>query len=330
MNSKEFLASVHSLTANEVHQLAALLADAFSKFNDGDRDYEKDKKGASFLKGIQRIIKEPNFVKMHINTKMPLFKNFKKGILKDSIDIESLDVQFLLKLMKETSFLNLELKQGKCKRHNGDTCCQYCDHDQEGKKCKQCYTTKSDCGKICCSSCNECLNCQRRNLKDGKDEYLKGKIELNELKQHCKVCWMFPLKESLGILLNCRNLVHEPVKKIEPFFQNEEGSIGEFKNINNLDHICKEIHFAAKVLTLGLSKSKLFDEDVTKKAEEIEERIDKLFYYDGASQLRLVSSPFMEEAYKRFVDVVLDIVKHRFKEEMAQMKLPDQNDEGNA
>ena len=312
MSSKEFLSSVYSFTVKEIQPLAALLADAFSKYNDSDvvkltgvedvddgvEDGEDgdNKKGSSFLKEIKRIMKEPSFMKMNINTKKELFKDSKKCILKDSIDIESLDVQFLLKLMKETSFLKLEQKQGGCKRHNSETCCQYCDHNQEGKKCKKCDTTKSDCGKICCSSCNECLRCQRRNLKDGKDEYLKGKIDMAELKKHCKVCWMFPLKESLEILQKCRNLVHLSSKKIE-----SGGCIGEFQNIKNLDRLCKEIYFAATVLTLVLSKSNLFDERVVKKAEEIEKRIDDLFYYVGTSKLRLVSDPLMEHFFNNVI-----------------------------
>ena len=316
MNPKEFLSSVYSLTVNEIQPLAALLADTFSKYNDG----ADVKKGSSFLKGIKRIMKEPSFVKMNINTKKQLFKDFKKCILKDSIDIENLDVQLLLKLMKETSFLKLEHKQGECKRYNSETCCKDCDHDQEGKKCKQCYTTKSDCGKICCSSCNACLRCHRDQLKRGKEEYLKGNIKKDGLKQHCKICWIFPLKESLEILIKSRNLVHESLKKIEPFFQNEnKGSIGDFKNIKNLDHLCKEIYFAATVLTLVLSKSKLFDEDVTKKAEEIEERIDKLFYYDDpSSKLRLVSDPFMEKACEYFNVNFGDLVRGCIEHELAQ------------
>ena len=335
MNPKEFLSSVYALIVNEIQPLASLLADTFSKYNDSDEvkltgvedvddgvenEDGDNKKGSSFLKGINRIMKEQSFVKMNINTKKHLFKDSKKCILKDSIDIESLDVQFLLKLMKETSFLKLEHKQGGCKRHNSETCCQYCDHNQEGKKCKKCDTTKSDCGKICCSSCNECLRCQRCNLKHGKDEYLKGKIELNELKQHCKVCWMFPLKESLEILQKCRNLVHESLKKIEPFFKNENGGfIGDFKNIKNLDHLCKEIYFAATALTLVLSKSNLFDEDVVNKAKEIEERIDKMFYYDASSKLTLVSNLSMEKAYENFKVNVVDLVRDCVKDEVRDL-----------
>ena len=332
MNPKEFLSSVYALIVNEIQPLASLLADTFSKYNDSDvvkstgvedvddgSDGDK-KNGSSFLKGIKRIMKEQSFVKMNINTKKQLFKDSKKCILKDSIDIESLDVQFLLKLMKETSFLKLEQQHGECKRHNSEKCCKDCDHDpKEGKKCKQCDTTKSDCGKICCSSCNECLKCQRRNLKDGKDEYMKGNIKLDELKLHCKVCWVFPLKESLEILQKCRNLVHESLKKIEPFFKNENGGfIGDFKNIKNLDHLCKEIYFAATALTLVLSKSNLFDEDVIIKAREIEERIDKMFYYDTSSKLTLVSDLSMEKAYENFkvnvVDLVRDCVKDEFRD----------------
>ena len=305
---------------NEIEPLAALLADAFSKNNDGDGDGDgdDDKKGSSFLKGIKRIMKEPSFKRMDINTKKPLFKDTKKNILKDTIDIETLDVQFLLKLMKETSFLKLENIKGNCQRHNCETCCHYCDHDQEGKKCKRCETTQSDCGKICCSSCNECLKCQRSNLKQGKDEYMKGNIKMAELKQHCKVCWMFPLKESLETLQKCRNLVHESIKKIKPFFKNENGgSIGEFQNVANLDQLCREIHFAATVLTLVLSKSTLFDEDVVK-AKEFEQRIDKLFYYDSSLKLRLVSDPSMEKAYQYFKDNVASLVRDCVKDELTQ------------
>ena len=334
MNPNEFLESESCLRINEIQPLAALLADAFSKYNDdcnvtGDDSGGNEKEGSSFLKGIQRIIKEKSFVNMNINTKKDLFEDPEKcTILRDTVDIKSLDVQFLLKLMKETSFLKLEKqgKEGKCQRHNGEKCCKYCDHDQEGKKCKQCDTTKSDCGKICCSSCNVCLKCHRRNLKDGKNEYLKGNIKMDDLKQSNQVCWMFPLKESLTTLLNCRNLVHVPSEKIEQLLKNGGGSIGEFQNIKNLDHLCKEIYFAATVLTLVLSKSNLFDRDVGKKAKEIEKRIDNMFYYDRTSQLRL-SHPSMAKAYEHSINCI-DFLKDRFKDDTVQMKLTDK-DAGN-
>ena len=249
------------MTVKEIQPLVALFADAFSKHNVGDVSGDNDNKGSSFLKEIQRVMKEPSFKRMNINTKNPLFKNPEKCvILKDSIDIESLDIHFLLKLMKETSFLKLEQQQGKCTLHHGETCCQYCDHGQEGEKCKQCDTTKVDCGKICCLSCNKCLRCHRDNLKHGIEEYLKGNIKMDELKQHSNACWMFPLKKSLEILLKCENLVHESIKKIE----SAGGSIGEFQNTSSehFDHLCKEIYFAAIVLTLVLSKTKFFDRDV--------------------------------------------------------------------
>ena len=325
MNSKDFLASAYCLTINEINPLVALLADAFSKLeydDDGNiigyKHGDNDKKGSSFLKRIEQIMGEKSFEKMNINTKKPLFEDHKKNILKDTIDIETLDVQFLLKLMKETSFLKLENKEGECKLHNGDKCCQYCDHDQEGKKCKQCDTIKSDCGIICCSSCVRCLRCHRHQLKSSEEDYWKNKITMVQLKQ-CKICWMFPLKQSLEILLKCRNLVHESPTKIEPFFKNESGgSIGEFKNITDLDQLCKKIYFAATVLSIVLSKSTLFDESVKEKAIEIEERIDKLFYYNHYMKLILVSDPVKEKTYKHYI-LNLDLVKDCVQDEFARL-----------
>ena len=318
MNSEEFLASVYSLIVKEIQPLAALLVDAFSKYNDNDQDGDNDNEGSSFLKGIQRIMGEKNFEKMNLNTKKPLFKDHKKNILKDTIDIKILDVQLLLKLMKETTFLKLEHKRGKCIRHNGDTCCKDCDHDHEGTKCKQCDTTKADCGKICCSSCKGCLRCHRYQLKSSEENYWKNKITMDQLKQ-CKICWMFPLIQSLEILLKCRNLVHEPAAKIEPFFMDGNGgSIGEFRKITDLDQLCKKIYFAATVLTIVLSKSSLFDASVKEKAKQIEKRIDDLFYFNHSIKLRLVSDPVTKEAYEHFI-VDLKVVKDCVQDELARL-----------
>ena len=44
-----------------------------------------------------------------------------------------------------------------------------------------------------------------------------------------------------------------------------------------------------------------------KKAREIEKRIDNMFYYDHASNLRLVSDPSMVQVYERFIDRVKDL-----------------------
>ena len=293
--TQHFIQSGFTLMQFKVRPLLALLAEALPELNVADEKDENpgvDSK-TSFQKELDRLKKKDiNFKKMIKNCK----KNYTdKGPV-------SLDVHFLLKLMIETKFLELsDPNKGKCRLHHSDKCCSSCDHTQNEKKCKGCDTTENHCGIICCKHCNVCYRCHRDQLKRSKVLYMDGTKSLNDTKENLKICWVFPLMDSLSTLMKCRNLVHETPETVEPFLTGKSNSIGNFMNVKNVDYLCREIHFSAAVLCMAVIKSIPFAEDIKIKAKEMEQVIDKMFVYtDGNCQLARPSHAELK-AYLEYV-----------------------------
>ena len=318
--STEFLYSLYCLIHNEIQPLAALIADSFAKFN--DKGYDKDKEGSSFLKRLGETKEEKYIKKMIINTRKQFFDEpgTKRETIKNTLNVWDVDCQILLNLMKQTTFLNLQYKKGKCQRLNTEKCCPDCDHDgTKEKRCKHCPAIESECGMICCLSCNSSVTWQNNEMERVKDS-LKGTKSLIDVIKHSKICWVFALKNSFEVLLKCRNLVsHETKNKVEQFFKKGSGEIGNFKDIKNLDHLCREIYFAANTLTLALSKSTFFDDDenVKSEAEKKQKKIEKCF--DISSRLRL--EDFKKEMYDAYIKACDTYIDNKIEEKFANMKI---------
>ena len=301
--TEQFLQSVFALMQFKVQPLLALLAEAFSELDAADeKDASKDECSVDnsktmFRKKLDQLkMKDPGSFKRMI-------KNCKKNIPDEGhINILSLDVHFLLKLMIETKFLGLpDSNKEKCSMNHGDKCCSSCDHTQDEKKCKGCKTPEKHCGITCCKHCNVCYECYHEKLRV-KLPYMNGKKSLDELIQNLRICWVFLLKKSLPTLMKCRNLVHETSEKIKPFFAGESNCIGNFKDMKNVDQLCRDIHFSTSVLCMVLMKSIPFKKDIQTRAKEMKQEIDEMFVYtaDGKCQL---ARPSQEElkAYIKYV-----------------------------
>ena len=154
---------------------------------------------------------------------------------------------------------------------------------------------------ICCLSCNYSVTWQNSEMKRDKDLLLNG-AKMADLKQRSKMCWIFAMKKSFEVILKSRNVVHLSPKKVEPFLKGISGArIENFQKIKDLNHLCKEIYFAAIALALALSRSTFFDESVKKRAEEVEKRIDNHFCYDTSGSLRFCSDLSKQKRYKDFI-----------------------------
>ena len=313
--AKEFLSSVYALVQFEIQPLLALLAETFSELNVAEDLAENNNHVVDSKPHLTPIQKELDRVKDEQN-----LKKMNNNLKKDNLgNVSSWDVLYLLKLLKETSFLRItDHKKGKCRLHHTDKCCSNCDHTQK-EKCKFCNTPKKHCGIICCKYCNICHRCHQDQLKHTKKPYILNNISLSDLKKSQKVCWVFHLMKSLEFITDCRHLVHYPPKKTEPFFSCITKEIGDFKNqFDGSNHLCREIHFAVAVIYMTILNPLKPCEEMTNKAKEIERKIDNMFIYNNGDCQMVLPSPKEEAAYQKHLSTIVDMVEKCLEEKLAE------------